>query len=279
MNICNLTINPRTEANILLPQMPQLLRLYTQHLHSPNYTPFNLEMEAFGDAGHRHAVANAIVSVTGVLYFAAWSISFYPQVILNFQRKRTTGLSPDYVYINPLGFLALTIWSWGVYYNPLAKQQYRDRHDGHSAQVSKSDLAFSLHALVISLITLVQVWYYGSRGPRRRRSKSIASDMTDESEPLISRTISKDDLIPLDPVIPSKPTQLGIYVLAIGAFVSAIMVWARKIQLLDWLYVMSSYKLVISLIKYIPQVILNWRLRSVEGFAIGNIVLVSSWIK
>ena len=35
-----------------------------------------------------HPIANAIVSLTGVAYFAAWSISFYPQVILNYQRKK-----------------------------------------------------------------------------------------------------------------------------------------------------------------------------------------------
>ena len=34
-----------------------------------------------------------IIIVVGWIYFAAWSISFYPQVILNIQRKRLV----DYV--------------------------------------------------------------------------------------------------------------------------------------------------------------------------------------
>lgn len=33
---------------------------------------------------------NVFISIIGWTYFAAWSISFYPQVILNFKRKRYT---------------------------------------------------------------------------------------------------------------------------------------------------------------------------------------------
>jgi cystinosin len=33
------------------------------------------------------SVANAVVALCGVAYFTAWSLSFYPQIILNFRRK------------------------------------------------------------------------------------------------------------------------------------------------------------------------------------------------
>jgi hypothetical protein len=37
---------------------------------------------------HHHAQAwDVISSACGVLYFVAWSASFYPQLILNYQRK------------------------------------------------------------------------------------------------------------------------------------------------------------------------------------------------
>jgi cystinosin len=29
-----------------------------------------------------------LAGITGWIYFFAWSISFYPQIILNYQRKR-----------------------------------------------------------------------------------------------------------------------------------------------------------------------------------------------
>lgn len=38
-------------------------------------------------ADHSHPFANAVVAVWGVAYFSAWSFSFYPQILLNFQRK------------------------------------------------------------------------------------------------------------------------------------------------------------------------------------------------
>jgi hypothetical protein len=39
----------------------------------------------------------------GITYFAAWSVSFYPQSILNFRRKTTSGTTVDFPLINTLG--------------------------------------------------------------------------------------------------------------------------------------------------------------------------------
>ncbi|OCF36711.1 cystinosin [Kwoniella heveanensis CBS 569] len=236
---------------------------------------------ATSNAGaHDHPFWNAIVSICGVAYFVAWSYSFYPQIILNYKRKKTTGLSPDFIYLNPLGFLALTIWSWGAYFSPVARRQYQDRHEGHLPQISKSDLAFSLHALLISLITLIQVWWYA------RRLTVSHSGAAGESDPLIASAtgagagVSGDEegskvndlLAPLAPTTPSIPCQFALAGLFFAASISAILVWSGKTQFLDWLYLVSSIKLFISAVKYIPQVVLNYRLRSVDGFAIGQIV-------
>lgn len=40
----------------------------------------------------------------GYTYFIAWSVSFYPQVLTNFRRKNTEGLSSDFVVLNLIGF-------------------------------------------------------------------------------------------------------------------------------------------------------------------------------
>lgn len=37
-----------------------------------------------------------VSTALGWLYFAAWSISFYPQIVLNFQRKSVSGLSLEF---------------------------------------------------------------------------------------------------------------------------------------------------------------------------------------
>lgn len=56
--------------------------------------------------------------VIGWSYFVAWSISFYPQVIVNFQRKSVTGLNFDYLALNILGFILYGIFNVGLYSIP-----------------------------------------------------------------------------------------------------------------------------------------------------------------
>lgn len=181
----------------------------------------------------------------------------------------TEGLSPDYVYLNPTGFLALTIWNWGIYFSPVARQQYGDRHGGHAPQVTVSDLAFSLHALVISLLWILQVWYYS-----QRNKPEVETDERTRLIPTPADLLKPSQLVPDEASRPSVFCQLLLLGLFVAAFISATLVWAGKAQFLDWLYYMSTVKLIISVVKYIPQVLLNWRLRSAEGFAIGNVILV-----
>ena len=68
-------MRPINGALLLLPKLP--LGIY--HL-----TPFPMFTTSFNE----HGFADRVVSLTGILYFTAWSLSFYPQIILNFKRKR-----------------------------------------------------------------------------------------------------------------------------------------------------------------------------------------------
>ena len=60
-----------------------IMRSCNDHDHS-----FSADDEYF-DVGvvHSHAL-DIVIIVIGWLYFVAWSLSFYPQVFLNFTRKR-----------------------------------------------------------------------------------------------------------------------------------------------------------------------------------------------
>jgi cystinosin len=189
--------------------------------------------------------------------------------------ERTVGLSPDFVYINPIGFLALTLWNWGVYFSPLARAQYAARHNGHAPQIAVADLAFSMHALVISIITLLQVFYYAHRA--RSDAKGHAVDERTRLIPLpgqVEQHTAFTKASTENPLRPSKLCQVIITGIVMASIISGAFVWADKAQWLDWLYFASSVKLFVSAIKYIPQIHLNWRLKSVEGFSIGNIIMV-----
>lgn len=46
----------------------------------------------------------------GWVYTLCWSLSFYPQPILNFQRKSTSGTTVDFPLINCLGMLIMPLF-------------------------------------------------------------------------------------------------------------------------------------------------------------------------
>ena len=151
-------------------------------------------------------------------------------------------------------------------------------------------MAFASHALFISLATLLQVIYYNLLPDTRVRLRRIL-------RPNDERQQERQRLLPLSPPLnpfegggtgkagfgvpssPLTPTILGASTLVgicVGTIVAAIAVWAGKFEWLDWLYFASTVKLVISFVKFVPQILLNIRLKSSEGFAIGAIILVSA---
>lgn len=71
-----------------------------------------------------------ISSIVGWVYFSAWSVSFWPQIFLNYQRKSVQGLSFDYLALNVLGFACYTAYNLGYAYNPEIRAAYQKAHNG-----------------------------------------------------------------------------------------------------------------------------------------------------
>lgn len=78
---------------------------------------------------------------------------------------------------------------------------------------------------------------------------------------------------------PSLPCLVAIAGLFLTALASGALVWAGKIELLDWLYVLSSLKLFVTAVKYVPQILLDVKLKSAEGFAVGQVTSVSPLLR
>lgn len=173
------------------------------------------------------------------------------------------GLAPDFVVVNPIGFLCLTVWSFGAFFSTTARRQYAERHDGHLPQVSKSDLAFSAHALVLSTLTLIQSAWLFYRAHRARKGGE-----EEEESPLLRRKVRA-------PVAPHRLTRISLVIMAIAALWVGTSTLLGRTELLDFLYFASSLKIAITTIKYTPQLILNYKLKSVRGFAIATILAVS----
>ncbi|KAI5452172.1 hypothetical protein NCC49_001110 [Naganishia albida] len=213
------------------------------------------------------------LTLLGATYVLAWSVSFYPQVILNYRRKTASGLSQDFTILNPLGFLAYAIYSLSLTYSPLLRAQYAARNDGHLPQVSPSDIAFALHALVLSSVCLGQTYYYSRkrRVPRALKYQRIADEMMGvdtirgAEESWMGKRGSREKTTAW-----TWASLMGIA----GALLAGLgAVIFRKWEWLDFVYLISYIKLYISIAKWLPQLLLNAIRRSTTGFSIHVITL------
>ena len=71
-----------------------------------------------------------------------------------------TGLSIDFVVASVIGFICYSIYTVSFYTIPAIQNEYRETHDGKDNLVKINDVFFSLHALAITIIYLIQVILY-----------------------------------------------------------------------------------------------------------------------
>ncbi|KHJ83353.1 PQ loop repeat protein [Oesophagostomum dentatum] len=65
----------------------------------------------------KSSLVATLVIVVGWAYFTAWSVSFYPQILLNIQRKSVIGLNFDFLVLNIVGFLAYSAYNLFMYFD------------------------------------------------------------------------------------------------------------------------------------------------------------------
>jgi cystinosin len=210
----------------------------------------------------------------GLVYTTAWSVSFYPQPLLNYRRKSTTGSTIDFPLINTLGtsiadkfclsalntdillgFAAYLVSNAAFYYSPLIRAQYAARYKGLTPTVQGNDVAFAAHGLLLCIVTTSQYLY--------PRAWGITSNLG------------------------SRPSRfiLGIFFGCVVGVVTVLFIVLNSPERdstqkavsswvwLDAIYAISYVKLVVTLIKYTPQVIANYRNRSTRGWSILQILL------
>lgn len=182
-------------------------------------------------------------SAIGYTYFLAWSVSFYPQVVQNYRRKSTVGLSTDFTVINHFGYICYTCYTSSLYWSASIQEEYRRRHGSHAKNtVQSNDVAFAIHALILSFIWVSQIHRYDGF----------------QTQPL------------------SKPFQIFLL-----SMLSVCVSFAAAIQTeiggdyawLDFMYLLSGVKVLITISKYVPQVLLNYRRKSTEGWSPWNVTL------
>jgi len=178
----------------------------------------------------------------GYTYFFAWSVSFYPQCLMNYRRKTTQGLSADYVGLDLLGYASYSIYTLGLFYSPAIQKLYHERY-GENAEstVQPNDILFAVHAIFITSLTLGQIAHYDG----------------------------------LSALLPSKVIGKSMIGILAACFVYSLMILANigQTNWLDYLYMLSAIKIIVTLMKYVPQILLNHRRKSTEGWSVWQVLL------
>lgn len=128
----------------------------------------------------------------------------------------------------------------------------QERTGGQAVKLVKlNDVFFALHAAFWTLMTLLQVVYYGGSQPLGRITRLGLTITVSGLALQLAGTMVLDRR--WDP--------------SHGLFSANLLTW------LGFCMVTSYVKLVVSVIKYIPQALLNTARKSTEGWSIENIIL------
>ncbi|RKF56833.1 Cystinosin-like protein [Golovinomyces cichoracearum] len=192
--------------------------------------------------------------ILGWAYTILWSLSSYPQPILNYKRTSTVGTTIDYPVINVLGFLAYLIYITVFYFSDEIRSQYALRNNGLMPTVQPNDLAFAAHAFILSLVTLSQHTHYSWW--RFEKPKTSLG-----ARPSMAMSIIFAGCLGYVFTI----TQIVL----IRHYVNPRTDWAT----IDIIYAISYLKLIATFVKYIPQVKMNIKNKSTTGWSIDQILL------
>eukprot|EP00055_Hartaetosiga_balthica_P011010 m.48878 g.48878 ORF g.48878 m.48878 type:complete len:377 (-) comp7421_c0_seq1:267-1397(-) len=193
------------------------------------------------DLKEKNMEIGRLSNVLGGIYFIAWSLSFYPQIYLNYRLKSTVGMSYDYQLYNIIGFTCYSLFNCMFFFSPIVQQTYRDHHGGKNNQVQASDVFFSVHALVLTIVTCIQIIMY------ERGTQKIS---------LFCWIVSGLSV-----------TIAVLFVILCAAYGKSIFTWLNFYELI------ADIKLVVTVIKYIPQVYMNYKRKKTVGMNIHNFLL------
>ncbi|KAI8610116.1 PQ loop repeat-domain-containing protein [Chytriomyces sp. MP71] len=199
-------------------------------------------------------LTNALSSLLGWSYFVAWSVSFYPQMVLNYRRGSVEGLSLDFAVLNVFGFICYSSYILVLLLSESTQEEFRRRFGDNAPLPTLSDAAFAVHALAATVFTLGQaIQYLGIRSPAPHPSPAIL--------------IIRRGCIALFHSL-SRVTRVFL-----AASLLILTGCALALPVLDTLYAAGMFKLLVSLGKYIPQLLLNRARRSTRGWSVTNVLL------
>mmetsp|Transcript_28633 Transcript_28633/g.35093 ORF Transcript_28633/g.35093 Transcript_28633/m.35093 type:complete len:288 (+) Transcript_28633:25-888(+) len=182
----------------------------------------------------KHHWLTILCDIIGWIYFTAWTISFYPQTIINFRRKCVIGLSFDYQLYNFTGFLCYSIYTISTFI-------HNNGINNNDNPIAINDIAFAVHAFILTVITCIQILIY-ERGDQKLSRFAI--------------------------LYTSGLWLLTIYNIILSIFGN--LSWFDGYSSIEFF---GYVKVAVTIIKYIPQAYMNCRDKSTTGWSITNVLL------
>ncbi|KAD3641100.1 hypothetical protein E3N88_30324 [Mikania micrantha] len=180
-------------------------------------------------------------NVFGWIAFCAWSISFYPQVVLNFKRKSVVGLNFDFVVLNLTKHSSYLIYNASVFFSSAVQRQYREKYGfNQMIPVAANDVAFSCHAVLLTAFTLFQIIIY-DRGTQKVSRITMAIIIVAWTTVTIC-------------VFIAIPKHSWLWLLELSP-----LLLCKRVDIIQ--------------LNFMVQAIMNFKRKSTIGFSIGNILL------
>jgi len=172
-------------------------------------------------------VKDVLVPGLGVAYTIIWSLSFYFQAHLIYKVKHAGGYSLDFQTLNIVGFGFLTVSSIN----------YLTANEANLSSIM--DLVFAAHAFLISVVIMIQTFYY----PRY-----------------------------------ANKNHTSVYLIIVLIIVMTLIYYYLNQNYVhgkyrDVVIFMGLSKSLMSTTKYLYQIFLNYERQSCHGFSINNIKL------
>lgn len=159
----------------------------------------------------------------------------------------------------PAGFLAYLTSNLSFYASPVIRDQYAQRNHGLTPTVAFNDVVFAAHAVVLCAVTTSQYFAPGlwgfDRAPGTRPSRGILGVVTGSVAAVVFVAL----------LVTARAGDRGDS----NNNNNAGAEWAW----LDVVYAVSYVKLLVTLIKYAPQLLTNYRNQSTRGWSIWQVLL------
>jgi LCT (Lysosomal Cystine Transporter) family transporter len=179
-----------------------------------------------------------ILVVTGWAYALCWAVAYYPQVYKNWKRKSVVGFSTDFVILNLFGYGMYVIFNSCMFWSKEVQSEYYESHHTHQLPVLINDVLIAFHNFTLTGIQLIQIIMYRARG--------------------------------------NNPSKICIGVLTLWFGIITLLIVLRVAHVFNWLVLVTAlgyFKMIASASKYIPQALVNFRMKAVIGFSMEYVFL------